>query len=91
MENKINNKTHELKTWPEYWHEVRRGSKNFELRLDDRNYQVGDQLNLNLFHPENGYLGNDCLIRYVSYKLNGGQFGLQDGYCILGLSKTPIN
>lgn len=37
---------HELKTWPEYFDAVYRRVKRFELRINDRNFQVGDVLNL---------------------------------------------
>lgn len=36
--------THELKTWPEFFEQTRNGRKKFELRRNDRAYQVGDQL-----------------------------------------------
>ena len=42
---------HELKTWPVYFWEVRRGVKSFEIRHDDRGYQVGDVLILQEFDP----------------------------------------
>ena len=35
-------KLHELKIKHEYFEEVDRGRKTFELRKNDRNYQVGD-------------------------------------------------
>lgn len=45
---------HKLKTWPVYFWEVRRGVKSFEIRHDDRGYQVGDTLILQEFIPR-GY------------------------------------
>jgi ribosomal protein L37E len=35
---------HSLKTWPEYFEAQRAGRKTFELRRNDRNFQVGDLL-----------------------------------------------
>jgi hypothetical protein len=43
--------THELKTWPEFFEEVRNGNKPFEYRLNDRDYKVGDVLHLREWVP----------------------------------------
>ena len=37
-------KTHELKINPIYFSELEQGHKTFELRKNDRNFEVGDQL-----------------------------------------------
>lgn len=42
---------HELKTWPEFFDAVERGDKTFEVRLDDRGFQVGDELVLMRWQP----------------------------------------
>ena len=44
--------THELKTWPEFFTETRAGRKKFELRRNDRDFQVGDQLLLKEWNPK---------------------------------------
>lgn len=44
-------KVHELKTWPEYFESVRSGVKRFELRVDDRPFDVGDTLHLREYEP----------------------------------------
>lgn len=36
--------THELKTYPKYFQETIEGNKPFEIRKNDRNFQVGDVL-----------------------------------------------
>lgn len=44
-------KTHRLKCWSSYFVHVLSGAKRFEIRLNDRGYQVGDVLVLEEFHP----------------------------------------
>lgn len=39
-------KIHNLKTWPEYYEAVINGVKTFEARVNDRDFKVGDVLNL---------------------------------------------
>ncbi len=36
--------THELKIQPKYFNAVLMGTKNFEIRKNDRDYHVGDRL-----------------------------------------------
>lgn len=45
-------KTHELKLDVIYFDDVKSGKKNFEIRKNDRDYQVGDILELKAFVPE---------------------------------------
>ena len=44
--------THYLKCWPVYFGLVLSGAKQFELRKNDRNYQVGDVLILCEYDPD---------------------------------------
>lgn len=44
-------KMHELKILPEYFEKVLDGSKTFELRKDDRGFNVGDILILREYIP----------------------------------------
>ena len=78
---------HELKTWQPYFEQVKSGLKTFELRENDRDFKIGDELLLKEYsasHDE--FTGNFCH-RRVDFILHGGRFGLEDGFCILGLSK----
>jgi ASC-1-like (ASCH) protein len=80
--------THELKTWPEYFHAVRNGQKTFELRRDDRNFKVGDEILLRSYLPDfkGGIFDGNQLSKRITYILRDApQFGLMDGFCILGL------
>lgn len=80
--------THVLKTWPASFKDVAIGGKNFEVRRDDRDFQTGDTLRLVEWSPE-GYTGRavEC---HVTYLLPGGQFGIEDGYVVMGLADSPV-
>lgn len=84
---------HSLKTLSQYFRDVKSGAKNFELRKNDRNYQVGDTLVLEEWIPDGiftgGYTGQ-VIRRQVQYILKDcPEFGLMDGYCILGIGGRP--
>ena len=78
-------KTHELKIWPEFFQAVVLGKKKHEVRINDRDYQVGDMLVLKEFNPEsNAFTGNQhCVdVTYITY---GGKWGLPEGMCIMSI------
>jgi hypothetical protein len=65
---------------------TKRGDKTFELRENDRDFQVGDKIIL--LKIGNYLLGESELGPFtISYVLHGGKFGLGNNYCILQLSK----
>ena len=75
-------KTVRKKILPEYFDAVQEYRKNFELRKDEDNIQVGDELILEEWNGE--YTGNYTW-RKVTYVLrNVPEYGLKDGYCIIG-------
>ena len=76
--------THELKILPQWFEDVISGCKNFEIRKNDRHFEVGDMV---LLREWNGteYTGRGIFKR-IKYIYHGtGEYGLQEGYCILGL------
>ncbi len=79
-------KIHELKTWPECFKAILSGSKNFEVRKNDRNFRVGDRLDLMEYNPNlNDYTGRHTH-RFITYILKGGEFGIEEGFCVMGLT-----
>jgi hypothetical protein len=81
---------HELKTWSKYFALVKSGEKPFELRKNDRGFLVGDELLLHEYNQHlQSYTGR-TLRRKISYLLGGTEaeeFGLKQGYCIMGLEE----
>lgn len=96
-------KVHELKIKEEYYKEVALGRKTFELRKDDRDYEVGDLIKFNkgLFNPykydgksdmvEEYYPRPEDTLFQITYILrNVPEYGLDKDYCILGLKRVEI-
>lgn len=78
---------HCIKCLPEYFEDISNGSKNFELRKDDRNYKVGENVLLMEWNPiDQAYTGKELRV-LITYKLTGGKFGLKHGYCIFSFKK----
>ena len=76
--------THELKILPEFFNAVSSREKSFEIRKNDRNFQVGNWLILKEWDGER-YTGNE-IKRYVSYVFYGTEdFGLHPDYCVMSL------
>lgn len=76
---------HVLKCWPQFLEAVDSGVKPFELRRNDRPYRVGDHIILRGWDPmRQAYTGKRTTV-LITYVLPGGQFGLADDHCILGI------
>ena len=76
---------HDLKILPEYFEAFKKQKKRFELRKDDRDYKVGDWICLREWDKDLGYTGEyrTAQIRYIL--IDCPEYGLKEGYCILGL------
>lgn len=48
----LKEKVHEVKCWPQYFEHVFKGTKTFEVRVNDRNYWFGDILIQKEWDPE---------------------------------------
>lgn len=78
---------HKLKIHPEPFAAWRNGFKRSEYRKDDRDFQVGDRVQLHEFDSrkkKKPYTGR-ALEATISHKQPGGKFGVPKGYCVLCL------
>lgn len=74
---------HDLKILPEYYEAVVFGRKRFEIRKNDRDFQVGDLFVLREWDGEK-YTGRQ-FIQSIGYMIKDcPEYGLMDGYCIFG-------
>lgn len=71
--------THELKIEPQYLENLKSGRKTFEIRFNDRDYQLGDYLK---------FSDADGLYYYEISHIHSG-LGLKEGWVVLSL-KTLV-
>ena len=73
-------KAHDLKIWPRHFAAVLSGAKRHEIRVDDRGYQVGDELWLKEWvGGEGGYTGRHHTVE-VTHITHNFSRGLRPGY-----------
>ena len=73
---------HKLKIYPEYFTQVCNGRKSFEIRKNDRNFQVGDLLVLQEYCPIiQDYTGREVK-KEVTYITD---FEQRDGYVVMSI------
>jgi len=81
---------HDLKSHPEPFHQVRVGLKNFEIRVNDRDYREGDTVLLKEYDPTSktfsGLREGPFTIGTV---IPGGAWGLPDNVCVFALLWNP--
>lgn len=80
----------EKKLLPEYYAQVVKRRKTFEIRKDEDDVQVGDILTLREWDGKQ-YTGHK-ITREVTYVLrNVPEYGLMDGYCIMAIQPIGWN
>jgi len=76
---------HKLKLETKYFQDWETGLKTFEVRCNDRNFLIGDDIILE--ETFRGiYTGRKMLPKRITYIFEGGQYGLAVNYCILGFN-----
>lgn len=81
-------KVHSIRLAKTYFNDVASGKKSFELRKNDREYKVGDMLEMLEF--ADGRNTGRIIQAEVVYMLEG-YTGLEEGYCILGISVKKVD
>lgn len=75
---------HRLKTEISLFKEMKIGIKQFDVRKNDRDFEVGDTLILEEFDPNIGEYKPGWIPKLVTYKLDDPRF-VKEGFVILGL------
>lgn len=79
---------HSLKGSPEYFEDLLSGNKTFEVRWNDRDFQVGDYLAINEYKDEK-YTGRFLVFR-VTYVLKSPEF-CKEGFVIMGITPYTLS
>lgn len=83
---------HKIKIKRKYYLAVQSGEKTFEIRKNDRDYQVGDIIHFVLIDDENGLIIPHNPNSYrITYVFHGGEYGLANGYCVFGIVSDETN
>lgn len=75
---------HRVKTWPEFFDATVKGMKDFEVRLNDRDYKVGDVLELAEWDPDHATFTGLTCFRRITYMTT---FQQKVGYVVLGIAR----
>ena len=85
---------HELKIDPDVFNDVVAGVKSFEIRKDDRGFNVGDILHLMKTKHTGAEMASGAPLEYSGYVydvgvkhiLKGPAYGLKDGWVIMSIT-----
>jgi ParB family chromosome partitioning protein len=80
-------KTHYLKTVQPFFSEVKKGIKAFELRRNDRDFLVGDEVFLQEYDLANNSFSGQEVKAIITYVLEDWK-GLDEGYCVFAIEVT---
>ena len=80
----MSNRVIELKIWPNFFRDVSSGLKKFEIRADDRGYDVGHILKLREWDPNREIYTGAFVLTPILYRTSIAT-GLIDGFVVLSL------
>lgn len=70
--------------------EVLDGKKTFEFRKNDRDFSVGDEVNLREYDHNKCEYTDRQLFGIITYLLKGPSFDIPEGYCIFGFHTNRL-
>lgn len=76
---------HKLKCAPEYFARLQSGQKTFEIRKNDRDYQVGDILVISEYDPSKGWPDHGSYETLRAEIVYMTSFEQKEGYVVLGI------
>lgn len=76
---------HELKCRPEYFSRVASGQKTFEIRRNDRDFQVGDILILKEYEPDKGWPDHGAYESIRAEIVYMTDYEQKDSFVVLGI------
>lgn len=90
-------RTHELKSWPQFFRPIVAGDRRHELRRNDRDFHTGDVLRLREYDPiRDAYTGSACeaLVTSLTSReepcaVSGD--GLHPDFCIMTILVTAVS
>lgn len=74
---------HELKIYPIYFEDIVSRRKTFEVRKNDRKFQIGDVLVLKEWDNIK-YSGKEAKVKVI-YLMDDRFIGIQPGYVVMGI------
>lgn len=80
-------KLHVLKIKESYLDDIVNGDKTFELRKNDRDYEVGDVIHFVNVDGNEFYFRDHNVYRITYVLKDVPKYGLDKDYCILGIKK----
>ena len=85
-------KFHMLKTIPPFFEQITSGKKKFEIRKNDRDFKVGDYLQLREYDSVTKEYTERETNRIVTHimRKEGVPFGLREGYCIMSITNSIL-
>lgn len=83
-------KIHNLKINKKYFMDIYSGIKTFEIRYNDRNYQVGDIIQFSVINDAKEVFMQPVTKYIITYILDYPE-ALKPGYIILGIKSTTVD
>lgn len=75
---------HSLKTDSKYFQQIKAKTKKFEMRKNDRGFQIGDTLILDEWRDDS-YTSEQIICRVIGILNDWECKAIQDGFCIMSI------